>query len=1170
MGGPALFLFGSPRIEIDGRPVAFNRARALALAAYLAAHATPQSRELLMALLWPDFGPADARNNLRRELSYLHTLLGEPAILAGRQAVALDPAVVAIDLRLFKEHLAAAHAHAPAHPGTLCEACARDLLAAIHLYDEGFLAGFSLPDRRDFDEWQFLESERLRRAAVDALDQLAVWHAGRGDHEQVAGLAERALALEPFHEPAHRHLMRALAATGRRAEALRHYGRLVAAMDRELGVAPEASTAALSDALRHAPSGESAVLAVCRLPTFSTPFVGRVDEIAAAAGLLAETRTRLLTIVGPGGIGKTRLAVEVGRALAARDHPFLDGIVFVSLASLASTRGIPLAVANALSFSFDQNEERRSPMDLLVSYLARRRLLLILDNVDHLLPEGVEFPARLLREAPGVALLVTSRARLNLAGEHLLALGGMAVPVESLLDETDPDALRGYDSIQLFDHAARRVRPDFHLTGTNVRDVAGICRRLGGLPLAIEMAAAWLEGVSLATIAAEIDRGLDILATDMADIPERQRNIRAVFDASYRLLSEREQAVLPCLSVFRGGFTQEAAEIVAALPPGSTTAHLHLLLGLIQKSWLSRDQNARFHIHELIRQYAAEKLGAGSDAAQERHARYFAGALDELRPRLCSPEQRAASLAVAADFDNVRAAWEWCVRHEALDLLVGKMALPAFFYARIRAQIQAFRNLLDWTLANSAARRESVDWLTLRVIRATMTTEIWITDPELFEVWQRVQTLPDPAGALGFWYAPLALEFGIHIDRRAGLGILSGLVARYEVEDSWLLPFTRYHLAELLTASGCEPADTVAAQAQLRQAAAEFEQAGNTKYQALSLTTLVNLPGGDTPLDERLALYDRIYTLLESVDDPRGLWQLSVPRVAVFIRLGLPDGALAVYQNLVDRSRADGDRHLVAVGINWLGTYALRYSSIEHAVRLRHEGIAAARLADNLPNEAWCVWNLGEIHRVMGDVQTAADYFNQSIPLFDRMDDPMGRSYVEFGFGSLALVAGDAPTAQERLGRYLEMSRAFPWNQWNEVNALIWLARAEIALGELDAAAARLAEALGLATRTDLYDLGSPWLAAVAELALAGGQSGLCAGLCALALPQPYTWLESRGQLEKLAAAAGPQPPCPVLAQAEYEAMLDRLAAVPSAAATAWLAGVGQILDDLSDILIQK
>ena len=1170
MGGPALYLFGSPRIEIDSRPAAFNRTRALALAAYLAAHPTPQSRDLLMTLIWPDFEPAEARNNLRRDLSYLHALLGEPAIRADRQVIAFNHAALAVDLQVFNEHIAAARAHARTHPGALCEACARSLIAAVDLHAAGFLEGFGLPDSPAFEEWQIMESERLRRTAVDALDQLAVWHAGRGDHERVADLATRALALEPFHEPAHRHLMRALAATGRRAEALRHYGRLVEAMAKEVDASPEAATSALSDALRYTPDGERALFTLCRLPAFFTPFVGRAEEVAAAAGLLAEPGTRLLTLVGPGGIGKTRLAVEAARALAGRDHLFYDGIVFVSLAALTSAGALPMAVADALQLSFDQNDVHQSPLDSLITYLAGRRLLLVLDNMEHLLPGGIELPARILREAPGTALLVTSRARLNLTGEHLQVIGGMAVPAESLLDETDLAALGDYDAIRLFDHAARRVRPDFRLTTGNIRAVADICRRLGGLPLAIEMAAAWLEGISLAAIAAELDRGLDILATGMAGIPERQRSIRAVFDTGYRLLNEREQGVLRCLSVFRGGFTLEAAEVVASLPASSSTAYVHILLGLIQKSWLSRDANDRFHVHELIRRFAAEKLGASRDAAHERHARYFADAFDQMRPQLCGPEQRPASLAVAADYDNMRAAWEWCVRHDALDLVAGKMALPAFFYAGLRNQIRPFRNLLDWTLAESDAHRDDVDWLTFRAIRATMTGERWVTDPGLAEVWQRTQALPDPAGALGIWYILLAQEYGLHVDRRAALGIMRDLLTRHEADDSWLLPFTRHHLAELLTASRCEPADAVEARAQLRQAAAEFEQAGNTMYQARALTTLVNLPGNDTPLDERLTLNDRIFALTDSLDNPRSLSQLAAPRVEIFIRLGMPDRALAVYQNLIDRSRARGDRLLVAVGINWMGTYALRYSSIEHALQLRHEGIAAARLAGDLPNEAWCVWNLGEIHRVMCDIPTAADFFNQSIPLFNQLDDPMGRAYVEFGFGSLALLAGDLPTARERLGRYLAMSRAFPWNQWNEANALIWLARAQTVLGEFDDAAARLAEAIGLATHTDHYDLGSPWLAAAAELALAIGQPRLCGRLCALAIPQPYTWIESRSQMEMLAAAVGPQPAYSVLSPTQYEAILDRLADLPSASATAWLAGNAHVLSDGMDVAPHK
>ncbi len=1167
---PSLFLFGAPRIETEERHSAFHRRRALALAAYLAARREPQPRDALLALLWPTFDADDARNNLRRELSHLRAALGDAAVVADRATVALNPAAVHADLWEFTAHLAAARAHTPDHPGALCDGCARSLAAAVDQYAADFLDGFGLPDSAAFDEWQTQEREWLRRTAIGALDELAAWREGRGEHEQAAGLAQRALALEPLHEPAHRALMAALAATGRRLEALRHYDRLRQRLRDEVGAEPEAETVAVHDAIRRGVEAGRSVTAATptiRLPHFTTPFVGRAGAVAAIVDLLEAPETRLLTLVGPGGMGKTRLAVAAARALARRDHRFADGLYFVSLAGLSSAEAIPAAVAEGLGFTFRGGSDAPPPPRQLLDYLAGRRLLLVLDNIEHLLPGGESFPVEIDREAPGVVLLLTSRARLNVSGERLYPLGGLDAPPVSDEGEHAGEALAAYSAVALFVQTARRVRPDFGRAPGDMAAAADISRRLGGMPLAIELAAAWLEALTPAAIADEIGHGLDILTSDLSDVPDRQRSLRAVFDTSFRLLNEQERAVLPRLGVFRDGFTREAAEAVAFAADGLSggAAVAAVLRALIHKSWLSRDEGGRFHMHDLLRQYAEEQLGEDAGAIRERHARTFARFLDELRPRLYGGDQKAAAAAVSADLGNVLAAWEWFARRGELGPIARQMLLPMAYYEAIRLWFVGYVGLLDRTLIATPPDAGTTDVITLRVARALIVLDTWTADSSLEPAWDAAAGLADPAGELGVWYVWLCEAYGAYVDRAAGLRELRRLLARYEAGGSWLLPQAQRSLGRLIAANWREPAEQVEALDLLRRAAAGFARSGNVLYQAYSLLTLAAEEAGLIPVAERLGLIDRVRELREAVGHPPETWLYAWHRTGPHIRLGRPERVLAELAAELASARDRGDRSSMISTLAWESTYARRYGALDRALRANRESLALAEETHHLQWRNWGVWNMGELHRLAGDWLAAEEYFTQAKRLFEDQGDRMGLSYVEFGFGSLALDRGEFAVARERLARYVELSWPLPRNRWNQVNGLVWLARADVALGRLEEAAGELREALRLEVLGDVYDIAPSALAVIAELALAAGRPGLCAALCAYLAPLPQTWLETRGQLEKLAAAAG-EMPTPPATPPELGEWVERLAALPDGPADEWLAGVAGLFPEAGDV----
>jgi predicted ATPase/transcriptional regulator with XRE-family HTH domain len=376
------------------------------------------------------------------------------------------------------------------------------------------------------------------------------------------------------------------------------------------------------------------------LPVMPTLLVGRQPELASLERLLGDPHCRLLTLVGPGGVGKTRLAVEVAGRQA---NHFAHGVNFVPLAALTSPAYLIPAIASAVGCVFQGQVEPRLQ---LLNYLAARQMLLLVDNLEHLL-EGVDLLAELLKCAPGLKLLVTSRERLNLQSEWVFEVQGLPVPASGKVEH--PEA---YSSLALFAQRARQARADFELEPEDLPFVVQICQMMEGLPLGIELAAVWVSTLTCGEIAQEIERSMDFLATSMRDLPDRQRSLRAAFDHSWKLLSEEERAALTRLSVFRGGFDRQAAEQVAG-------ASLPLLLALVSKSLLRRTESGRFDLHEVIRQYALSHLvdDAEGEAALDRHSDFYLSLLRDRETDLKGTAQRQALQELKTEISNVRAAW---------------------------------------------------------------------------------------------------------------------------------------------------------------------------------------------------------------------------------------------------------------------------------------------------------------------------------------------------------------------------------------------------------------------------------------------------------------------------------------------------------------------------------
>lgn len=480
------------------------------------------------------------------------------------------------------------------------------------------------------------------------------------------------------------------------------------------------------------------------IPEQLTELIGRETELVEISHLLESVR--LLTILAPGGTGKTRLALQ-----AAADHvaDYPNGAFFVQLADIASSGEIVQSIADELGLALASGD---APLDQLAAYLKSRRVLLLLDNFEHVI-EGAGTVSRLLDEASDVSVIVTSRTKLNLQGETVFTLGGLRTNRDGQTLQTE--------AALLFSEAARRAKADFALHEEDVESLAKILDLTGGLPLAIVLAAAWVQVLSVSQIAEELAMSLEILQTSMSDVPERQQSMRAVFEYTWRQLAQREQEVFSAMSVFRGGFTREAASSVAG-------ASLIDLANLSGKSLLTRDeQSGRYAIHELIRQYAEAELAADPDRHErvlEAQASFFAGIVDEAFSFLSKADHPRMLDIVEGDIENVRLAWRRSLDSHESELL-RRIAIPLFFLYEVRGWYQSgaalFEEAIERFSNDATEATDPVVGSLLRLFHLWFASLLGMPDPDAgFAAVGELRPLGDDAASwIGLQCLALSLAY---------------------------------------------------------------------------------------------------------------------------------------------------------------------------------------------------------------------------------------------------------------------------------------------------------------------------------------------------------------------------------------------------------------------------
>ncbi len=1026
-----LRFFGSPEIELAGRPVETDRRKAVALLAYLALTGAPQSRDALAALFWPDFDSSRAYAYLRRTLWELGQALGEGMVAAERELVRLDPqADIWVDVCAFRELLK------PGAPGDKMDR----LSEAAALYRGDFMAGFTLRDSPGFDEWQLDQSENLRRLLAEGLAQLTHACADGCDADAAIAQARRWLALDTLNEEAHRSLMELYARTGQRSAAVRQYETCARLLMDELGVQPEKETQALYERIRRgelkpAPAQREEMAeavavaeppgALHRLPAPvpaaagpGTLFVGREKELAEIGRLLADPDCRLLTLLGPGGIGKTRLALQTSRELAGK---FNEGTCFVPLAPVASADLVAAAVANVFHLKFRihrADEPEQTQMEQLLDFLREKDVLLVLDNFEHLIP-AAELVSQILAAAPRVKVLATSRERLNLPEEWALTVQGMAYPTE---DQAGPQ--EQFSALKLFLQVARQAQVGFEPGEVDLKAAGRICRWLDGMPLGIELAASWVRVLSVPEIAAEIERSLDFLTTSQHGVPERHRSLRAVFEHSWELLSESERAVFRKLSIFRGGFTREAAAQVAG-------ATLGLLSALVDKSLVRRNLDGRYDLHEVLKRYAAEELEELPQQlaeVQEAFHHYYLAMLQDLAEALKGSAQKEALARRQAESNNLRAAWNIMVENGELDEL-GQCLLSAeviySFGMRFREGAELVEPLLKKLRSFQRGSMQDPAYRSVLALALALLSQYYARSferREQMEAYYREAMELLPSLPSGIIKASVLLDtgFGVRMLSRDEMMANSHLCIQLfkEAGDLW-----GASMAMIVTADAMqiELGHIQEMQALILEAISICQRLGNRwslaiGYHLLGLTWYWTGKYDDAVRDmlEGRAIYLEFNERWRANEAQVQLGRIETDR-------GRYAEARRYFLESIQFAEEMGARYSIAWTQDCLAYIELLEGNFEQAKEYDLSSLAIYRQLGYLHGEAMALGNLGDVAMAQGDYENARQYFNDSLGL---MGEQMAwaKSITLKKMGHLALLIGDHAAAEKHLEQSLQLS----------------------------------------------------------------------------------------------------------------------------------------------------
>lgn len=917
-------------------------------------------REQVMDRLWPDLRFEAAANNLHQTLHITRRILDPTGASHTRYLQLQDEMLTLcpeeppwVDVTAFEQ--ATSKARRRQEPAAY--------QAAIALY-----TGDLLPEDR-YDDWLSNRREMLRQQYLKLLHELAQLFETQNEAALAIQTLQQLLAADPAHEEAHADLMRLYALTGRRQQALRQYQHLKKTLQQELEAEPEPKSQQLYEDIltnrfagsakekqskqeedkeeRMSSSRPYSPIPLHNLPPHLTRFIGREEEKAEVKRLQATTR--LLTLTGPGGSGKTRLALEVATDLYAAPG-YADGVWLVELAALSDLTLVPQAVASALGV----RETTGQPLtETLVSHLQSKKMLLVLDNCEHLIAACATLADTLLRACPGLRILATSREPLHIPGELTWPVPPLSMPDPQQLPPVEK--LVQYEAVQLIIDRATAILPTFTVNQYNAPAIAQVCHQLDGLPLAIELAAARVKLLTMAQIAARLQDSFRLLVGGNRLALTRQQTLQAALDWSYELLSEPERVLFRRLAVFAGGFTLEAAEGICPGDGLDPSEFLDLLSQLVDKSLVTvreDDQARRYGLLETVRQYSTQKLRASGDEAKIRirHQQWYLALALEADRKLYGPRQAEWLDRLETEHDNLRAALAWSAPDERERRLGLRLARALFWFWYLSSYLSEGQAWFEKALAETDASQQS---------------------------WERAMALFG-SGIIAMFQGNITIA-GQRLEKSIALWRMLGNNQDNNNEAGHNQVDASEELATALLSLGTvrlNQGDERAARALLEECLGLFQESGHETLYAVALTHLgdVALRQGDWAAAR--ARYEECLTLQQ--------------------KLAYPWGIAQVLNNLGEVARCETD--------------------YERAARLYDEGLALFRELDSSADVARSLHNLGYVALARGDAGRAATLFAESLALFRERGGKRGIVECLAGFAGVAAIQADFRRAAQLLG----------------------------------------------------------------------------------------------------------------------------------------------------------
>jgi len=969
-----LSLFRSFHLERAAQPIHLPTRKMKSLFAFLALHPEPHSREKLATLFWGDFTDEAARASLRNALAAIRQSLGYDILFTDHETVQLNQGSIWIDVRAFQKICDARIGLGVTDPEI------ESWQKAVELYRGDLLADF-------YDEWITPVRETLRAQYIDLLLRLVQALRARGEYTRAIHYARRALMVEPANEKVHQNIMVCLVTIGDRHAALRQYEECQQTLHRELDVEPSPETQSLYQWIQAAEARASSEQApLTNLPVPLTEFVGRQAECRELERLVRQTR--LVTLTGTGGCGKTRLAIQVASKLV---DDFGDGVWWVDLASLFEGDRVPYAIARVLGV---QESTPQTLEEALAHYLRHKHILLVWDGCEHLVAACASLADRCLSQCPQLHILATSREPLGIPGECVWQVLPFRVPAPSAntsISSKDITELLANDAVQLFVKRAALVNARFTLNEKNAGAVVEICRHLDGLPLAIELAAARMQSMTVAQIVQRLnDRFRWLTSVNRTTLPHH-RTMQAALDWSYNLLSDGERALFRRLAIFLGGWTLEAAEqIVSEIgPETSPLAPVNVLEGiarLVAKSLIVVDEGEemRYRMLETVREYARQKLIESGEFTElgTRHRDWFLRYVEECEPRLRRSDQIVWLERLEADYENLHAALRWSFRRSERsmhDLEAGLRLIAALcqFWA-MRGMLKTGRLWCDEAFQKSVPLTKQAD----RTIQA---------------IYARALA---GAGVLAYMQGDLP---------QANTFCETSFALACQLQERWLKAICLYVLSE------CE-----------RNWRGDLEHAETLMVEGLALAR----EEGDPWLTAGMLLN-------------AGLQALAQGKHAE-ARANLEEGLQLAEQA--------GDRWIFAALLSALGNQAYFLGECERAIALYERSLALRRELKDKSGIAGTLNDMGRAAYCQGDWTRARELFNGSLVLCKELEQRESIAWIQSNLAYVELKQGNPQTARQLLSSNLETLRRLG-NRPAMVHCLTGLASVLAIQGKWEAAA---------------------------------------------------------------------------------------------------------------------